>query len=163
MMGCIEMTRIESFLPNWTGLDYAGTRFDDHYIIYTHHRDSDIADESNWRSIIKYLDEKNIIYENARFTHWAVGWIEQILVKNDNAEALKAGEYIRNKLRDYPIFNEDDYSELESEKVNELVIRIRDEITSLDDGEQLTTWGSVTRDMTDWKIADVIRDEGWVE
>ena len=157
------MTRIESTLANWTGREYIGKRWDDYYIIYTHHRDSGIIDESNWRSIIKHLDDNNIAYENVRFSHWGVGWIEQLLVKDDDAEAIRAGEDIQTQLRDYPLFNEDDYSELECEEVGKLVERIREEINNLDDDEQLTTWGNVKRNMSDCEIADVVRDEGWVE
>jgi len=157
------MTRIESTLANWTGREYIGKRWDDYYIIYTHHRDSGIVDESNWRSIIKHLDGKNIKYENVRFSHWCVGWIEELLVKDDDADAIEAGEDIQKQLAKYPIFNEDDYSELESEEVNKLVERIRDEINDLDDGEELSTWGRVKRNMSDCEIADVVRDDGWVE
>lgn len=157
------MTRIESTLPNWVGQDYAGKRWDDYYIIYTRHRDSGIIEESNWRSIIKHLDKNNVKYENVRFSHWAVGWVEQLLVKDDDAKAIKEGEDIQKQLSKYPIFDEEDYSELESEEINKLVGRIRDEINDLDDGEELSTWGKVKRSMTDEEITDVVRDEGWVE
>jgi hypothetical protein len=157
------MTRIESTLPNWVGTEYAGTRFDNHYVIYTRHRDSGTIDESNWRTIIKHLDKNNVTYENVRFSHWAVGWVEQLLIKDDDVKAIEVGEGVQKQLSKYPIFDEDDHSELENERVNWFVERIRDEINGLDDGEELSTWGNVKRNMTDWEIADVVRDEGWVE
>lgn len=79
-------------------------------------RDSDILDVSNFRSIYndlkKIADSNNIEcgVEILRFGHWACGWVEYLVIpKNDIL--VQETEQILNKLDDYPVFDEDLYSE----------------------------------------------------
>ena len=49
-----------------------------------------------------------------RMRHWAVGWIDYLLVRPDSAAAVAAQGWA-DKLANYPLADEDDYSELEWE------------------------------------------------
>lgn len=154
---------IISTLPRWSGSEYIGPRYDNCFVVCTRHRDSGVLAESNWRSILKHFEANpHIHYKIFRAGHWAVGWVEQILVEDHDIASICFAELIQRKLRDYPIFNEDDYSELESEKIGELVEMIRADITGLDNEEQLEGWEPITRDMTDDEIYDIVRDHDWV-
>lgn len=78
------------------------------------HRDSDALERSNWRVIAppmvaEYGDDCAI----ERMGHWAVGWTDYLLVRPDSsAEAAMVGWL--DRLADYPVADEDDYSALES-------------------------------------------------
>ena len=150
-------------MQKWSGRDYIGVRFEDHYIVYSHHRDSGILQESNFRSIKAYLEKHNIQFRCVSFSHWAVGWIEQILVQEENKDAVEYGNYVINQLEKYAIFNEDDFSELESEKVDELIEQIRNDINNLDSDESLSGWSNIDKTMTDEQIRDIIYEYSMVE
>ena len=79
--------------------DYFGDTFEDHYIVYSKTRDSDLLNLSNFHFIENELDEINDelssdeiseeYYTIQRASHWAVGWIEIIYVHKDSTEAKK--------------------------------------------------------------------------
>jgi len=90
------------------------------------HRDSDVMDRSNWRSIIadlgKRLGGKDSTNDGLpksmsviRLGHWAVGWVEWLTYDTGDAKAAAAVEEWQEKLRDYPLADEDDYSQLQIE------------------------------------------------
>lgn len=151
-------------LPKWNGDNYLGERYDDYCVLFSHHRDSDILVESNWRSIIKHLDKNpHIKYQVVRSSHWAVGWIEQILIEEHDIASICFGELIQQKLKGYPIFNEEDYSELEWEHLQEIVRMIEKDIQNLDDDEQLKGWEPVKKGMTTEQICDIVYEHGWAQ
>jgi len=83
------------------------------YIGLSVHRDSDVLERSNWRVIVPTLladYPKDAAIE--RMHHWAVGWIDYLLVRPGTAAVRTVQEW-RAKLADYPIANESDYSDLE--------------------------------------------------
>lgn len=108
----------------WTKPDsYGGFSPDGDYLIYSQNRDSCAIERSNYECIfkdLKTLDEKHqtettepFVYD-FRARHWAVGWIEYILVKqNAPDEILQAAGEIICALSDYSIYNEGHASELE--------------------------------------------------
>ena len=82
-------------------------------IALTQHRDSDTVERSNWRVIVpdmlaQYPDDAAV--ESA--SHWAVGWVEHLLVRPGTA-AYAAAERWAAKLANYPLADEDDYGQLE--------------------------------------------------
>lgn len=109
---------------NYGGFDPIGD-----YVILTRNRDSELIDESNWECACKSLgaeDHDSGEFESRppvytfRASHWAVGWIEYLLVRPDAPEATlkEAGEIVCS-LADYPVLNEDHWTQLESEVANE--------------------------------------------
>lgn len=83
-------------------------------------RDSEAVERSNFRVACAMLAEvDDECYHVDCESHWAVGWVETLLVDPSNAAALAVAEDIRERLDDYPILDESDWSELETEECNE--------------------------------------------
>jgi hypothetical protein len=90
-------------------------------IIYTHNRDSGLLDQSNAEVIAKALtpfsagDDADVVFET--HAHWAVGHVDgfSIRVYRDGAitDAFRAYYALSERLADYPILDECDYSERE--------------------------------------------------
>ena len=82
-------------------------------IVLSRTRDSDELAESNFacaHAAIRAIDADHV--DIHRFGHWACGWIEYLCVRAGTA-AYTEGERIAQKLDDYPVLNEDDWSERE--------------------------------------------------
>jgi hypothetical protein len=82
-------------------------------IVLSQHRDSDALERSNWDVITadmlaRFPDDAAIERQN----HWAVGWTETLLVR-PGSPALAAAEGWTAKLADYPVADEEAFSELE--------------------------------------------------
>ena len=105
----------------WTTPDYyAGPDFDDHYIAYGQNRDSDALRRSNFTCFLEELggeDGDRVMV--VRQGHWAVGWIELLMIRKDNDEALETADDILDALADYPVVNEEHFSELEWNEAQE--------------------------------------------
>lgn len=125
-----------SHLKLWTRPDnYAGPNWNDWYAVLGQHRDSDALARSNWTCATKILNdlaekidapeitdegEQMSCVQEVRDSHWAVGWIETLLVHKDAPAAiLEAANKIREDLEDYPALNEDHWSNLEYEEACE--------------------------------------------
>lgn len=102
------------------------------------HRDSDILERSNWEVISRDLTERfpnhvKIIGAG----HWAVGWVDSLRVHLHNPitgrdlpkgyEALEAAYEWHRKLGDYPVADEDHYSDLEMKEIEEAFDNYRKE------------------------------------
>ena len=99
----------------WRKLD----RPEDWAIIYTHHRDSGLLDVSNASVIATALaPHTGDIVEEDHF-HWAVGWIKgysiRVYRRGRITKAFRAYHKMAQRMADYPILDEDDYSERELE------------------------------------------------
>ena len=151
-------------MQKWSGENYIGKRFNEYFVLYTQNRDSGILEQSNFRCIEKYLKAKKAVYEKVSFNHWAVGWIEQILIQDTEKESINIGNEIEEKLKGYPIFDEGDFCNLESDKAHELLEEIRKDISNLDTDEELKYWGNeFNKHMTDEEIINTIYDTGMIE
>jgi len=85
-------------------------------------RDSDALARSNFRvteRMLTEVDAEGINHECHRFGHWANGWFEILIVRPGSAAASKA-ENIEHRIENYPILDEEDYSELEFTEANEV-------------------------------------------
>jgi hypothetical protein len=84
-------------------------------------RDSDALERSNFACMLEALggedsDETVIV---VRESHWAVGWVEWIAIQQDNGAALKIADDIKEALQDYPIIDENHFSDTEQDDANE--------------------------------------------
>lgn len=75
------------------------------------HRDSDALDRSNFRVALERLGGESETVQVHRFGSWAVGWHEMLLITADGP--VTEAEKIAAELADYPVLDEEDYSELE--------------------------------------------------
>jgi len=88
------------------------------YVIYTRCRDSSIMAECNYTEIFRSLSQLARMLEQSdkvydfRANHWAVGWVEYIIVRHDAHPDIleEAAEYIC-LLTAYPCLDEETYSE----------------------------------------------------
>jgi hypothetical protein len=116
-------------------------------IVYTHHRDSGLLDQSNATAIEKALEPfteaegPDVVVESHR--HWAVGWIDgfsiRVFRKGKITEAFRKYHKLAQALADYPILDESDYSQRETEATFENLAdstwRLDDEYDLPDDWE----------------------------
>lgn len=87
-------------------------------------RDSGLIEESNWAVAVAALEaacgaesmENGWIVVND--SHWAVGWVEHFAVAPGSAAAAVI-EDLEAQIEDYPILDESDYSDRESEAYSE--------------------------------------------
>jgi hypothetical protein len=118
--------KTENYTPEnltlWSTPDsWSGTPWDGYYVFLGQNRDSDCLTRSNFRSALKALGgEVEGKVEVVREGHWACGWIEWIAVHESCVDALKCADEIAGALSDYPVVDESDFSELETEEANEV-------------------------------------------
>ena len=59
-----------------------------------------------------------------RKSHWVVGWVEWIAIEADGTpesdKALETADDIQESLKNYPVINDDHFSEVEQEEANEV-------------------------------------------
>lgn len=96
----------------------------DFAIVYTHNRDSDTLTQSNAAQIAEALapfmegDNLDVIAED--HNHWACGWIAGYAIRvyrnGEPTPAALAWEEIQDRLDDYPVLDEEDWSRRESDE-----------------------------------------------
>ena len=92
-------------------------------ILYTSHRDSGLLGQSNASAVEKALepftegDDPDVVFES--HTHWAVGHVDgfSIRVFRDTqiTDAFRAYHELTERMADYPVLDEEDYSNREYE------------------------------------------------
>ncbi len=123
-------TRLNVWKPGIDGTafdnasNYIGAHFDHMYVApCMTHRDADILQRSNWLEQSKILDALtgNIWNDEGinGSNNWAVGWTECYLIHPNNEPALRAAEELADALENYPILNEESFSNMEYEEANE--------------------------------------------
>jgi hypothetical protein len=114
---------------------------DNYAIVYTSNRDSGLLTQSNAmaiKSILQWFIGHNLILEEYH-NHWACGYVEgyAILVYTKTGKITKAFKMwydIKCQLDDYPVLNEDDYSQREYDAC---ISSIQDELRYHDLDESL--------------------------
>lgn len=76
-------------------------------------RDSDALERSNFECMLKAIGGESETVTVVRESHWAVGWVEWIAIHQDDEKALRIAGEIVEGLEDYPVVNDDHFSELE--------------------------------------------------
>lgn len=112
-------------------------------MIYTHNRDSGLLDKSNATAIAKAMapfsegDDPDVVFES--HSHWAVGHVDGFSVRVFNGdgeitEAFRKYHELAEAMVEYPILDEEDYSERELEATlenigNAAAWRLKNEFT----------------------------------
>lgn len=117
-----DMKQYKDFQP--TGFDPKGYMLhnqQDWYVVpVSRTRDTGPMEESNFESALEILGgERENIVEVHRFGHWGPGWFEILIVNPRAGVTMKKALSIENSLADYPILDEEDWSEKEWEAMNE--------------------------------------------
>lgn len=107
---------------------YAGSEFPDYYCGPGQHRDSSILEKCNFSVALDRLggESKSVIV--TRCGHWAVGWVEQILVHKRAKAKLKILDAIMGQLNDgYPVLDDSEYSDAQQEYLDETFDQFKDD------------------------------------
>ena len=114
----------------WTYPDnYYGESWPATFVFLSRHRDSDCLTNSNFETALTRLNalppfETDDDEKTSRFAvhegHWAVGWVEWIAIHQDDTAAVKLAEEMEASLENYPVLDENDWSEREMEEANQV-------------------------------------------
>lgn len=122
--------------------NYMGAHWNDFLVFLGQHCDSDCLTRANFDAGLKAVravmskdsvplpvtDSKHLFREptdestvqTVRENHWAVGWVEWIAIHESDTAALQCADKIMDKLDDYPVVDENlwsEYEQTEAEKV----------------------------------------------
>jgi len=90
------------------------------YCVYSRHRDSEILTNCNYDIILKELKKISDVVYDFRVNHWAVGWVEYIIVPKDCQDiTLEKAEELLCSLAEYPVLDDEKYSNLQLEAKDE--------------------------------------------
>lgn len=67
---------------------------------------------------LKKADAENVTVE--RFNHWAVGWVDYLVISPDAASLVAMVEKMQADIESYPVLDDDDFSELEQEEAEQI-------------------------------------------
>ena len=96
---------------------YLGERnWDNWFVLAGRTRDSGPLEESNFKCMLKALGGEGDDVFVYHVGHWAVGWIEGILINPANVAMVKLGDKIQKQLENYPIMDEDHFTALQYER-----------------------------------------------
>lgn len=104
-------------LKLWTMPEnYAGEVWPGYYVAAGQHRDSDALTRSNFRCTLNALGGESETVQVVRESHWASGWVEWIAIHQDDEKALRIADEIKAQLEDYPVVDDEDFSDLETDE-----------------------------------------------
>lgn len=106
------------FLKKWEyPQNYCGEDYSEYYSMgIGQSRDSECLERSNFRSALSELGGETETVIVRRAGHWAVGWVEELLIHESDLVALGKAETLAKHLADYPIVDDDDFFDLEDEE-----------------------------------------------
>ncbi len=144
--------------------------------VFDVHRDSDRLERSNWEVISKDLLKKHPkTVEITNCGHWLVGWVDHLTIKmvDKNGRITRAGIDVLDwleKLDQYPIADEDHYSNLEyTENYDNALQSIKDETYRVDLADNLPdNWHGLVYEWLSENNPKAIetaedRSEGWLD
>lgn len=107
-------------LERWTTPDsWFGQPWPNHYVFLGQHRDSDALSRSNFTTALDGLGGESETVTVVRESHWAVGWIEWIAIHETDETALREADSMCAALEDYPVLDDEAFSNLEWEEAQE--------------------------------------------
>jgi hypothetical protein len=93
----------------------------DWLIAYSVHRDSDVLERSNFAAMKRRLVDADSLLGPSEMvavetsSHWAVGWIDYLVV-HPLSHAARVAEQLNAKIADYPVLDEELYSQMEHDE-----------------------------------------------
>ena len=100
--------------------NYFGETWEGYYVFLSQTRDSDALTRSNYICGLEQIGGRSETVVETHERHWACGWLDTILIHEDDYDALLKADKLMQRLEDYPVVNEDHYSELEYEENPEM-------------------------------------------
>lgn len=138
--------------------NYLGEDLSEYFMVFSKHRDSDYAAQSNFDSALKLLGGENppkVIV--AHFGHWAVGWIESIMVHQDAKKELEIARNIVNDIDRNSLLDWDHYYEIKREPVRNMIAEIKKDIAN----GNVKYWDcyGITENSSDGEIEEIAEDQ----
>ena len=106
--------------------NYGGAEWHGYYVFLSRTRDSDILEDSNFAVALAALggetgfdDDDIAAVAVVREGHWACGWVEWIAIHETAIDKIAIAEKLLERLENYPILDEEDFSEREYEECAE--------------------------------------------
>jgi hypothetical protein len=135
-------------------------------IVYTHNRDSGLLEQSNAHVIEKTLEPytegetPDVVAES--HNHWACGWVDGYAIRVYRADgsitdAFRAYVGLALQLEDYPVLDEEDYSERQLEATMEGVRQAGERFTH---DEVPDTWADDTYTWLSENDPGALEDDG---
>ena len=90
------------------------------YVAAGRSRDSELIEESNWHAILEALGGESDTVAIERENHWACGWVEHLLIDPADTARVQLANELRERIENYPILDEEDYSRREDESCNQI-------------------------------------------
>lgn len=169
--------KVKAELEMWErASNYAGDDFTGYYVGLSKHRDSEVLERANFDAMLKALGGEHSSPEwekahpeevaegheevmAAHSGHFAVGWVETILVHKDSPKVseLKA---LMDKYEDYPVVDEGLFSQYETEEQNEAWTAEMNKVLSLV-RESSPELAEVTWETMDPKLADLLEQTAY--
>lgn len=91
------------------------------------HRDSGALERSNFEVMEKRLRGDSTIAASEieavaieRASHWAVGWIDYLLVNPESGPAASLAQSMIEAIEDYPVLDEEHFSQLETDEADQI-------------------------------------------
>lgn len=134
--------------------NYMGEDYSDCFILATHNRDSGILEESNFSAALKRMGGESDSVQIVRFSHWLCGWVEMICIRDSDPDMVQKGNDIENQLEDYPILDEEDFSNREWDAARVLFDEIKQDIQNSDPSVISRIWGPNVGSMDDEQLTD---------
>jgi hypothetical protein len=108
------------------------------------------------------------------FNHWAVGWVESLLIHESAGETIEKGIEILNALSDYPVLDEEDFSNREYDLVSQYADDVMNEIDNArgyfcsgywvdEDIPEYLIKDGFNKNMTRDEVIDNIYDKGLID
>lgn len=99
--------------------NYAGPDWYGYYSFLGQSRDSDALERSNFTRGLELIGGESETVLVVRDSHWAMGWVETIYIRESDEKALREADKIKAKLADYPVVDESHWSDLEYDEISE--------------------------------------------
>ena len=155
-----EMGLGSDLMEKWSRSEnYIGESYNDYYVLLSRNRDSGLVEKSNFQSALKALNGESDTVKVVRSSHWLCGWIEMILIHESDKESIDKGNEIEKALDNYPILDEDSFSEMLTEKEIEMYDQIK-----YDADHGLYAYWDLPKDYTDediWERVERFISDEW--
>ena len=96
--------------------NYIGAAWEGFYVGLGQNRDSDCLTRANFQAFLTMLGGESETVIVVREGHWACGWIEWIAIDMKDEKAALQADNLLDRLEDYPILDENLFSQLEDEE-----------------------------------------------
>jgi len=107
---------------------YCGSQFFGTISLFGQSRDSDILEQSNHLTALNELGGETESVQVIRAAHWACGWVDSIQVAITNVAATKKACELIRSYESYPVLDESDYAERQSDYYSEFAEQGKDSV-----------------------------------